>query len=284
MKHPLISVIMPTYNRAYIIEKAIDSILNQTYKNLELIIIDDCSSDNTEDVIKKYKDKRLKYIKLEKNSGANYARNIGIDNAKGEYITFQDSDDLSFNNRLEVELNELLKNNVDWVFTSFKKIDGKKEKIIPLKKINSNEIQEKILYSNFVTTQVLFGKKEIFEDVKFDSSLPRFQDWDLAIRISKKYKGFHINKVFLNMYIQNDSITKNPNKGLIALNLLKNKYSNEMNNKQKARIICRIGKFKFLCGEENISEFKESFLIHKNPKYLIIHILYKLKILKKVIK
>ena len=108
-KEELISVIMPTYNRGYVISNAIDSILNQSYANFELIIVDDCSSDNTEEIVRSYqkKDKRIIYIKLDRNSGANYARNIGLKKATGDYITFQDSDDISLSNRLETEMNVL---------------------------------------------------------------------------------------------------------------------------------------------------------------------------------
>jgi len=90
---PFFSIVMATYNRAYCIEKAINSVLNQSFKDWELIIVDDGSSDNTEEVVKKYlADKRIKYIKLSKNSGVNVARNRAIKEAKGEYLLILDSD------------------------------------------------------------------------------------------------------------------------------------------------------------------------------------------------
>ena len=98
---PLVSVIIPTYNRANIINKSIDSVLNQTYSNLELIIIDDGSHDNTEEVIKNYDDKRLKYYKLEENKGMCFARNYGTNLSKGHYIAIHDSDDLWKIDKLE---------------------------------------------------------------------------------------------------------------------------------------------------------------------------------------
>ena len=283
-KEELISVIMPTYNRGYVISNAIDSILNQSYANFELIIVDDCSSDNTEEIVRSYqkKDKRIIYIKLDRNSGANYARNIGLKKATGDYITFQDSDDISLSNRLETEMNVLKSEDVDWVFSSFRKINGKKKIIIPKKQIKEEEIAETLLFKNLITTQVLFSKRKIFDEVKFDDNLPRFQDWDLAIRISKKYRGKHINKVLLDMYIQNDSITKNPQKGKIALKLIKEKYINDLNRKQLARLYCRIGLFEMLCDEDATINFKKSIIYEKNIKYIIIFILYKLKILKTV--
>lgn len=283
VENELISIIMPTYNRKHTIAMAIDSILNQTYKNFELIIVDDCSNDNTDELIKRYEDKRIKYIKLEKNSGANFARNVGIKSAKGQYITFQDSDDFSYSNRLEKELENLKENKVDWVFANFKKINGKKVKVLPERKIESSKILEELLFKNCVTTQTLFGKKEIFLELEFDEALPRFQDWDLAIRIAKKYKGYHINEVFIDMYIQEDSITKNPQKGYKALNIILKKYEKIFNSKQKARLYCRIGTFKMLCGNNAEMEFKKCINEEKkNIKYRIIYFLYKLKLYKKI--
>ena len=95
MKNPTVSVIIPTYNRAHLVGRAIKSVLNQTYRDFEIIVVDDGSTDNTKDIIKEFqkKDKRIKYIPYEKNKGGSAARNTGIKAAKGEYIAFLDSDD-----------------------------------------------------------------------------------------------------------------------------------------------------------------------------------------------
>ena len=99
-----ITVIIPTYNRANIISKSIESVLNQTYNNIELIIVDDGSTDNTEEVIASIKDDRIKYYKLKKNSGTAIARNYGIEKSTCKYIAFQDSDDIFRNNKLELQI------------------------------------------------------------------------------------------------------------------------------------------------------------------------------------
>ena len=102
--HPLVTVIIPVYNRAFTIRRAIDSVLDQSYKELELIIVDDCSLDNTVQIVKSYRDKRINLICLPKNCGANTARNTGLRAAKGEYIAFQDSDDEWFKEKLEIQI------------------------------------------------------------------------------------------------------------------------------------------------------------------------------------
>ncbi len=269
----LVSVIMPTYNRGYIIENAINSILSQSYSNIELIIVDDCSTDNTEEVVKKYNDARLFYYRLDKNSGANAARNYGIEKSKGSYITFQDSDDVSEKNRIFEQVNCIINNNVYWTFSSFKRINNKKSTIVPNSYIESDDILDKLLYGNFITTQCILGKREIFDDIKFDISLPRFQDWDLAIRLANKYKCYHLNKVLNNVYLQSDSITKNPKKGEDALIIISDKYSDIMNNKHIARIYCRIAIFKMLQDKDATKYFNKCINISSDIKYKMIYLL-----------
>ena len=105
-KNPTVSIIIPTYNRAHLIGRAIQSVLNQTYQNFEIIVVDDGSTDNTEEMIKEFQkhDKRIKYIRHEKNRGGAAARNTGIKVARGEYIAFQDSDDEWLPEKLEKQM------------------------------------------------------------------------------------------------------------------------------------------------------------------------------------
>ena len=98
---PLVSVVLPTFNRERLLPRAINSVLNQTYKNLELIIVNDGSTDDTEKVVKGYSDKRIRYYKQELNKGGSAARNVGIKLARGELISFQDSDDEWLPEKLE---------------------------------------------------------------------------------------------------------------------------------------------------------------------------------------
>ena len=111
-----ISVIIPTYNRGNIIINSIKSALNQTFKNLEIIVVDDGSTDNTKEKLAQIKDERLKYIKLEKNTGGSNARNIGIKNATGQFISFQDSDDILYPEKLEKQMKNLINKNSHFDF------------------------------------------------------------------------------------------------------------------------------------------------------------------------
>lgn len=130
MSEYLVSIVTPVYNSEKFISETIDSIQNQTYKHWELILVDDCSSDNSYDIISEYikNDKRIRYIKLEKNSGAAVSRNTGIKNAKGRFIAFLDSDDIWLPEKLEKQVKYMLDKKIGFTFTSYRymKEDGTK--------------------------------------------------------------------------------------------------------------------------------------------------------------
>lgn len=115
----MVTVVIPAYNSARYIDKAIESVINQTYKDIELIVVDDCSTDNTIEVVEKYKGKiKLNIVKNEKNVGVGISRKVGINNAKGKYITFLDSDDYLLNNFIEINVKLIEQHDSDVVYTS----------------------------------------------------------------------------------------------------------------------------------------------------------------------
>ena len=211
-----ISVIIPTYNRANVIIHSVNSVLNQTYKNIEVIVVDDCSTDDTDMVIKKITDNRLKYFKLPENHGACYARNFGVKKASGKFIAFQDSDDAFKENKLEIQMNNLIKNNSDLDFCKLK-VNGKNNDwVFPgedsIKNIKSLEIIDELCKGNVISTQTILMKKEIFNEIEFDEALPRFQDYDFVLRIAHKYKISFTDKILVDAFRQNDSISNSNNK------------------------------------------------------------------------
>lgn len=120
----LVSIIMPSYNTAKFIEETVTSVLAQTYTNWELIIVDDCSTDNTDEVLVPYlKDVRIRYIKNEKNSGAAVSRNRALREAKGKWIAFLDSDDIWHPNKLEKQIDFMEKNDYHFSYTEYSEID-----------------------------------------------------------------------------------------------------------------------------------------------------------------
>lgn len=123
MKEELVSIIMPSYNTGKFIGETINSVIDQTYINWELIIVDDCSSDNTDEIVKNIKDSRIVYLKNEKNMGAAVSRNRALREAKGKWIAFLDSDDLWKENKLEKQIKFMKDNNYYFTYTNYIEID-----------------------------------------------------------------------------------------------------------------------------------------------------------------
>lgn len=221
----LVSVIIPTYNREKTICRAIQSALTQTYDNIEVIVVDDCSTDNTIDVVKKefHGEERVKVYKLEKNSGACVARNKGVQLSQGFFLAFLDSDDEFVPEKIAkqvIAINESKSSICASDYTIYY-TDGstKIEKTHPGSR---EEVYKELLYCNFVTTGTLFGYRECFDKVPFDESLPRYQDWDLVLRLCKHYKFCFIQETTLFQHYQHESISAstNHNKTLNALKVI----------------------------------------------------------------
>jgi len=226
---PLVSVVIPTFNRGHFLSRSINSVLNQNFKNFELIVVDDGSTDNTYEIIQSFNNINLKYVRLDKNYGGSHARNIGILSSRGRYIAFQDSDDEWNADKLEkqVSLINVADKSVGVVYTRFKKIENRRITYIPSGKIKDKEgyILNEILKANFVSTQTVLIKKECFEKAGyFDDELPRLQDWDLFIRISFYYQFLIIEDPLVTVYHHQDNISSNNLSLIVALNKIINKY------------------------------------------------------------
>lgn len=225
MENDLISVVIPAYNRETTIRDCIDSVLAQTYKNIEVIVVDDCSSDKTADIVDSYNDSRVrKCIKLEENHGACYARNKGAFSAEGKYIAFQDSDDTWFPQKLEKQMAYLLKGNYDFVFCGMERVYVDKVTYVPSNKFYENgDVQRQILFANPCSTQCMFMTKELFEKVTFDETIKRYQDWDFFIRASEIAKIGYLEEALVHSEVQSDSITRKVNR-FESLKVIYKKY------------------------------------------------------------
>lgn len=186
----LVSVIIPTKNRSIELKRAIVSVLNQTYQNFEILVVDDHSEENILDVILSFHDTRIKYFKSDKQpSNANVCRNIGIKNARGEYIAMLDSDDEWFCNHLELKLSEIKKCAVDGLFGSVIVDNGHDKMPVISRAFHENEIIVNYLLSGgSAPTPSHFYKAECAKDILWDETLIRHQDYDFSVRFSTKYK------------------------------------------------------------------------------------------------
>ena len=210
-KNPLVSVLMPNYNCEKYISEAIESILKQTYKNFEFIIIDDFSTDNSWKIIKKYskKDKRIKCFRNEKNLQIVKTLNFGLTKCIGKYIARMDSDDISLKNRLKVQV-EFLERNKKFVGcgTNLEMFWNKKKNTIK----RLYEFKYKSLYKNRLIKSpfahpAIMIKSEIYKKYKYDENFLYCEDWELWLKILKKYEMINLNKN-LYLYRQFDTQTK----------------------------------------------------------------------------
>ena len=193
-KRPLVSVIMPTYNHVQYIGEAIDSVLNQTYRNFELIIIDNYSKDNTEKIVASYKDDRIKYLKFRNNGIIAASRNYGIRHSRGEYIAFLDSDDLWLPKKLEKQVTLFqISNETAMVYTRFKTIEEDiiSNKIFPRNgKYKSGNIFNLLYCRSFIACSSVMVKRSVLDQVGLfdtDPNLIAIEDIDLWLRIALKH-------------------------------------------------------------------------------------------------
>lgn len=211
---PLITVIIPTYNREKTICRAIDSVLRQSYKRLELLVVDDCSLDNTVEVVRTYKDERIRLIRLSKNCGANVARNRGIYEAKGEYIAFQDSDDEWMIDKLSIQLEYMINQNKKVCYCPYILHDNNEIRILPRnaedKEMYENGVVEILKQKNVISTQTIIFHKSIIDKTGiFDETLSRLQDYEFAIRLAHFFEIGYVNQALVNVYREKNCITNN---------------------------------------------------------------------------
>lgn len=193
----LVSVILPTYQRPHLLKRAMQSVLNQSYPHLELIVVDDASADATEDVVASVDDERVRYVKQPTNRGASAARNRGIREAKGAFLAFQDDDDIWFVDRLKLQLEHLLDAGEDTALSlaghihvsprhcrfvggeqAFKQVDFSRG-------INSD--------FSLTATPCWLVKKSVLDEVGvFDEEMSTWEDWELALRISQVKQLVHV--------------------------------------------------------------------------------------------
>jgi len=201
--NPLISIVIPAYNSEKYIGETIDSVLNQTYENFELLIVDDESNDKTPEIIKQYKDSRIKYYRIPHSGRPSVPRNFGIQKADGELIAFLDSDDLWTKNKLENQIIHLEKNSeAAFVYsmsvTFGTSIFSQNYEVLPLlhKAVLSRD--DLLKKGNSITCSSVLIRKEMIEAVNGfdeDPELKAIEDYDLWLRLSKDFKFCFIPKI-----------------------------------------------------------------------------------------
>lgn len=194
MPDPFFSVVIPTYNRAGFIRNAIISVLNQSFEDFEVIVVDDGSTDNTEQVVKLIPDGRIRYAKKQ-NAERGAARNFGANMARGLFVNFFDSDDLLYPSHLETAYRFLKAHNVELCHLGYdvKNEEGRLRRSMQ----HIGSIQNEILSGNVLSCNGVFVKREIILQNPFneDRGLSSLEDWELWIRLSARYSFTHVPKI-----------------------------------------------------------------------------------------
>lgn len=185
----LFSIVIPTYNRASLITKTVLSLLEQEYQNFEVIIVDDGSTDDTEEVVKNIDTLKVSYHKI-KNSERGYARNFGAKLAKGDYINFFDSDDLAKPNHLSTAHKTILDKNFPELFHLNYMVMRSNSELVKSNVGNALLANQMLINGNILSCNGVFLKREIALQFPFNESrkLSVSEDWDLWLRLSARYK------------------------------------------------------------------------------------------------
>jgi glycosyltransferase involved in cell wall biosynthesis len=234
MKENLVTVVIPAYNRSKVIESAVSSALSQSYENLEIIIVDDGSHDDTGEIINKVinSDNRVKYIAHPSNLGAQAARNTGIRNANGDWITFLDSDDYLQPKSLESRLHLALKDALKVVHAECYVINSDNQlRLFGVPPMEGNVYIE-LLTNPGPVFPGLFVAKDALEKINYlDDNIIAYQEWDTSIRLAKLYPfGFVKNPVFTYDCRGQDTISKDTIRGANGYKQVIEKHWNEIIN------------------------------------------------------
>ena len=235
-ENDLVSIIVPVYNAERFLKETIETVLNQTYKNWELLLINDCSTDNSSVVAKNYLSDKVKWIDMEKNGGAALSRNKGIEVSKGRYICFLDADDLWDKTKLEKQIEFMISNNCAFSFTGYEFADenGKPngKKVHVLSKINYNQALKN---TTIWTSTVMFDMNKLTKEDIYMPNVRRGQDTATWWKVLKKIDyAYGLNQILSFYRRTNDSLSSNKFKALKRtwnlyrnvehLNLVKSSY------------------------------------------------------------
>lgn len=197
----LVSIIMPSYNTASYIAESIRSVINQTYKYWELIIVDDCSTDDTDEVVTSFHDERIRYLKNEKNSGAAVSRNKALREAKGKWIAFLDSDDTWHSQKLEKQLEFMEEKGYSFTFTDYRICEN--GRWLPFVNTGPNKVTKRMLYDYcyFSTITVMYDREKV--GLIQIADLKKNNDYAMWLKVIEKSNAYRLPEC-LSYYIKHD--------------------------------------------------------------------------------
>lgn len=230
-----VSVVVPYYNRLKYLKKSINSIINQTLPVSEIIIVNDNSWEDPTSILRDMDDSRIKLINLSVNSGAQFARNTGIKNAKYEWIAFNDSDDEWSPEKIEKQIKKLAETNFDKstvIFTNYYTLTEENTELtlVNLPSIDNGEHYKALLRSPGPMFQSLLVSKSALNQIGYlDENIPSYQEWDTSIALAKYCSFIHIHEPLYTYNIYNSgNISENKLRDIEGYQFIINKYKQEI--------------------------------------------------------
>jgi glycosyltransferase involved in cell wall biosynthesis len=217
----LVSVIIPTYNREKLLKRCIKSVLNQSYENFEIVVVDNYSDDDTANLIHDINSDRIRFFQINNEGVIAKSRNFGIKKAKGKYVAFLDSDDWWDKHKLKLCLNYM--SDYDFVYHNMKQVQGDKEKNLRMRSINKPYFDDLIINGNAIMTSSVVTKKEVLINANLfnESEIYRgWEDYELWLKIAKNDYCFMRLNSFLGYYHVGDDNFDNPNQALKNISLI----------------------------------------------------------------
>ncbi len=269
---PFISIVIPTFNRAEYISKALNSVIDQTFKDWELIIVDNNSTDHTDKIINQYTDPRIRYLKIKNDGVIAKSRNLGIEVSKGEWIAFLDSDDWWTKDKLEVCFNNI-HNNVDFIYHKVEVIDANQKFYYLKNKFKGRKLNRPILndllvgaikHGNAIGSSSVIVRKSLLDKIggiSENKNLVASEDYNTWLRIAQITDQFKYLEKRLGYYLIHDGSTQKRNLSIPHKEAV-NDFIKLFNNQQKLNLEV---KWKYMSGcynaySNNYTKAKEEFI------------------------
>ena len=286
---PLFTIIIPTYNRSEKLKIAIQSVVSQTFRDFELLVIDDGSTDNTKNIVKDFSDSRIIYYWQKNSGGPASPRNFGIDNARGDWVCFLDSDDLWYPSKLQVVANEIYMKPKTDLFCHNEilvLVHNAQKKLLRHGPYSKDFYRQMLIYNNRVSTSAATVKKEFLNKHKLRFNETKdyviVEDYDLWLRIAFNGGIFYfINKPLGEYIIENDNLTTDNTRHIRNQRIVQKQHAFNIQNfeSNKNRIWKKIEVGLLLSelgnsiNEKKVKEiFFYSLILIKSPFFLVNHI------------
>lgn len=233
----MVSIIIPTYNREKVIGRAIQSILHQTYEYYEILIIDDASTDHTQEVVEQIADDRIRYIRLEQNKGAAHARNVGINESRYDYIAFLDSDDEWLPAKLELQMCKMLESTEEVGFIYCRMGGGQCEEDenfvcppweLPAEILEGNMFQRLLIHNVIGMPTILARRKCLEQSGGFKEGIQCLEDWEWILRIAKNWLIGFVDENLVEIHKSVGSVSTDEVGAIITKTYLVSKYRREL--------------------------------------------------------